>query len=785
MLGLYAAILFSPVQLEPMVQLYRGSQAGGGFGYWAVTDTFLDAARPEENFGRDPLLSGGPKKTILVRFGQIGEAMKGKRVKSAYLSLNKAFGEVPKFDSIGSVLGNWGEGPDRRGFQFPRYGQKRPDPKAKPVAPIGAATWKFRQGGRGGSTWDDAGASGLRDVKPIDSAHGSGTTDGFVIDGLGPAVQQMIDNPADNFGFAISFATNCEFFSGDTLRGPTLNIVYEDAPQDTGPDLAVGPIQDTESVKAAPTNGSTDTFTVNVKNIGASQSSGFDVVWRIRDREVKTLRVDKTLAPGASEAFTLEAPYEVDPLDHRRNPVQFVIRPLTTEANSTNNYTTFWMGGRNLLVESGHAYGLNSLGSFLGFDGAKGMVLSSIQWLNDVAFPQSKFAAFPEGSVERLNMILGPSELAAKLTLDPRADYFSHHFILSSLGLPDYSAQRMSNPPNPPVHNSLSGGGDTRDDDAMIPGVALPQDGWYSQALAGNPLPATSLLCRTDVGLLNTNLGKPVIDLAAVMPRLTLLKLMTPMGQPIAGAQVQFYPVADGKLGDVPYAQGTTTSQGTVKLAEREGTESAFGPLNNRAKDGIVLVKVTIGGASEVAWLPFWRVVDEAFRGGAATSIVELRVNLGDAGADETKNLSLNRIISDSSGATPAQLSVLVDDDPATTMELGGPQGQWVEIDLGRDRLVSEISFFLAQNDIWSSFDLMRFGTGQKIDDASPFAKEVFGDWAAMSRMEKFGTDWLIRYRGKAARMRTIRLVIPKDSKSIKVGEIRIFAANVSEPPSP
>lgn len=780
----------SPTTLE----LERGRLGIGETGYWAVSDTFLDASAPHANFGRDPILTAGPGRTVLIQFGDLHRAVGAdRRVVQAQLVLTPVFASSSELVSAGLVLAPWNEGPGRRGFQMVRPGSPAPDPNAKPATPPGAVSWKDRLGGRPATGWENEGAQGVRDVRPLPQVKLESTEGGLVLSGLQEAVQGWIDRPSQNFGLALRFAGPIDFASSDGLRGrPKLVVTTEplDPSQKTRrtAELQWGSL--TESVTTPtswPGQRSPVSFKVTLTNSGSELSSGYDVLWKVRGREARTERLATGLSPGQSRDHSLETEFTFDEQDRRLHPVQVEVVPLNSTTAGPGSALTYWMGGKTVSFRTSSRAELDAAAQKGGWKSGMEWFQAQVQWLNEVAFPQSKFGPFPEGVLERLNPTPRTEQAQAVAEFEFTADELGqiaqgkpltaevYRALRRALGAPSLlpeSSDLMSR--LLPVRPSLSGAGDTRDDDGLPPGMGLPEDGWFSSALLASPLAATNLLSRTDVGLLNAGVGQVRLNAAAAMPRLVIVRAVNAMGQTIPNAQIEAYAIREGKRSETPALTGRTSPSGTLSFPS--------GAANPFVGTDFLWVKATAGGTSDWTWLPAWRAMDESFRGSSAAAILELRFNLGTLAPDESKKLSLNRIVTDSANRLPAQLVALVDGDPKTATELKGGPGSWVEIDLGRDRLVAEIRLSLPRPQLWNEFDIVRFGTSQTAREAVPFARELFGAWAVQTRGQVVNEQTVLKVAGRAVPMRYVRILM-KSPESVSVSEIEIIGANAPEGP--
>src|SRR5688500_2973096 len=115
MLASLLALTLLPSSQTQTVTLYRGATVirdGVPVKYWQVEDTYLDPQKADTNFGGQGKLTGGDGKTVLIKFGDFGQAIgSNKRIKKASLTLTLYSGRVAPPRLVSQVLAPWGEGP--------------------------------------------------------------------------------------------------------------------------------------------------------------------------------------------------------------------------------------------------------------------------------------------------------------------------------------------------------------------------------------------------------------------------------------------------------------------------------------------------------------------------------------------------------------------------------------------------------------------------------------------------------------------------------------------------
>ncbi len=142
-----------------------------------------------------------------------------------------------------------------------------------------------------------------------------------------------------------------------------------------------------------------------------------------------------------------------------------------------------------------------------------------------------------------------------------------------------------------------------------------------------------------------------------------------------------------------------------------------------RIKEGTVgdfTFSISANGRSDSWKVPSTALSDAWARSQKPAVSIELPFNLPLFPITDETNLAQGKPVKDSAGSFPAQLIGLVDDNPETTYKL--PAYGWVEVDLGRDRLLGEIAF---AGDLPSKFRVKIYGTTDKIEDAFWWIDEV------------------------------------------------------------
>ena len=500
-----AAFLVSVLQAPVSITLQRGSS-----NVWNVQDTTLISSDPDTNFGGSTTLLGGPGRTILIRFGDISRLVPvGKKVASAALVFEQQAGSAPTLQSCSAVRLPWNEGP-RHTFSS---SFAAPDPKLKPKPPMGAATWRERQGQI--SAWDRPGGWGPKDARPIETAAVE-IHDALVsITGLAETVQSMATDPESNFGFALRFTSNLEFGSCESVKSrPRLEITLADSgPVDRKVDLALTGFSATDGVARA-----------TIFNAGSTAVANYSVTFRTEESEL-SVAATASLAPGATAV--LEHTVKPDAIRPQR------LQPITAR-----------------IVAAGDADSRND--SFTGYVSAKTVNCSQddARQFNETYLGESRFSFAPSGADTRVNFQQvegGPDGKEAMLAVY-RQLFGSAMDQLSKAG------------GGYPAYVGLSGWGDTRFD-GVVPGqIPLPVTPVSSAVFDVNPLVPSGLLNMTEVAYLNRDAAKPW----PVLPKTVILRVQDTLGRSLPGAKVTLTSRVGNE--EPAIAEVTTPDTGSVLL---------------------------------------------------------------------------------------------------------------------------------------------------------------------------------------------------------------------------
>ncbi|HJP82035.1 MAG TPA: hypothetical protein VJ835_00895 [Fimbriimonadaceae bacterium] len=741
------------------VDLFRGAKVNGT-GYWAVEDTYLTSASPDKSMGGLFTLEGGKGRTILIKFGDLESAIPaGAKISKATLYLSPSSSDRPVFQSIGMLKAPWGEGP-----MF-----SATPGEADPVK--WAATWKQRRSRK--TDWQQSGATGPEDVPPIPQATSSEHEKEISIENLADAVQSMRDRWFENHGFAINFSGPCEFYSSQSFAGkPRLVVEYTLAAPAAGPDLSVQWLQKVGS-------GEGTAYRAIVKNVGSAAAAPFGAQWTVGEKTGSRFDVSKSLAPGEETEVELKKAARADHTDHRLQPILFRVFPAAAEANSNND-----------------ALEIQEDAIPVGFTGAK-VSADPLQALarkvNDVYFAQSRFSYALEGVLDRIRLV--PDQESAQIDLDltggPSDTEIVRQLLTKLTGLASQDPKKTIVWEDQTVayedpFSGISGFGDTRNESLLPPGLPIVYIPVYSPLLEVRPLEPTDLLSGIEVAAINMALGKAGKIREGVLwdlPATIILRATDLNGNPLDGAELSFYQLDGDRLPDTPTQTVLTKNGGTVILESKDVQtgiidkdaihtlkRNPFGDLRSNGTNGTILIRALINGETEWGWIKAWQLADAFHRGNRAASIVDVRFNAPSGPLDRSQNLAKDRLVTDVAESLPAKLAALVDENVATSVELGDKPGDWIEIDLGRDRPIGEVQIHSSSMPL--KFDIQTYSTGQSAPTTEFWSKDLDSNWTRRNRGSR---DGYVPYRGKTTRSRYIRIVNRSGGKG-SLNEVKVYA---------
>ena len=707
------------------------------FAYWDCEDTTLDATDPDASRGGEATLVGGPSTTVLVRFGDLGRVLgRTRHIRKATLHFTLASGDHAGLTSVTRLLQPWGEGPYQTiNATLSLLGQATADGKqGKPLVPKMAATWKSRLYGSDGGAWQQPGAKGPLDGLKVPDASVVAAEKEVQIQGLASTFQWLADHPTNNHGIALNFSTPVEFYSAQAPLGrPRLELELDGGQAGSGPDLSV------ISIEKLPTGG----FQAHVKNVGDAPASGFESTWSFNGRVGSSVGHSEVLQPGQEIPVETSESIRGESGDHRGAIVQFDLKPTGPDANPANNGLLVFSQGRGIsfVFDSKVADLAKTQTNLDGSRSAEDWIQAQLRVFNETYLAQSHFSFAPDGCKERVfassvteskaGGSAANSEPVVHITAEMFADGgFSRSLakaVGAAIGLPNYDPMEVvarsgrvtvtgaSDRGTEDLYSGLMGGGDTRFD-GQIPGaISLAYEPSLTPDDAAPLAEPSGLLSMTDVYVLNSRLEKPVGGgIPSVAPHAVLLRARDILQRPLGGMALSFYQSVGSKIPDGPPTFKLTLNDSGLILIPNRDSGGIFGKLEPDASNGLLLVKADYHGISEWGWIKAWQVVDAFARGNVGAGIIDLSFNVPGSELEMDRDLASQKFVSDSTGQAADHLAAVVDGDGVKTISLGTKIGDWIEVDLGRDRTLADIRISAPADRFWQSFDVLLYGTGQR-----------------------------------------------------------------------
>lgn len=707
-----------------------------------IEDTFVDQTLPDVNFGRELVLVGGPNKAILIRFPELNyNSTTPRKVKSAKLVFTSNGGPVNVPSKISQMKVRWGEGPGRG--------------ENKAIKPVGSATWNAARFGDGGQRWDSGGAGGEQDARTV-TLQSSVEESKLVITGLESIVQGWIDDRSTNFGLRLQFDQATVLKSAEHLEGrPELQVEYE--PVATGSvDLAV--------TSLAPNSNGTS-WVATIKNVGTTETGG-RVTWIVNDKTVNTAEMGTTIAPGQTQTVSLPLPITPTTKDQRSNWIAARVTASSEDFFIANNGLEVPVLGVPIKIAGGDA------------DPLKYQDL--IREVNDHILAQSRSSFALDGSQVRIRLA-GEGETAATAQLegDTRKSQLTS-IVRALIPVGQFAVPPSGIFPYPTnIESHFGWFSDTRDDTGRIAALPMPALYWMPRISDDFNYPLSGLLSMGEQAILQYGLGKPHSEwIGGVqnMPKTVVLRCFDANAIPLANADIKVFQIAGDRLSAEPVYTLKTTRQGSTFLPSRvvgEAPGTPFGKVNPDGSNGWLLIQATLNGMTDSMWLPASALWAEHSRGNVGTATIECRFMLAPLTVDENENLALNKIVTDSKGRFPAELSALVDGNPATSVKFEQSDAPyWIEIDLGKDRTFCQIELCYSDG-LWEQFDIVTYNTTQSAASGFAWIREFGGTWQAQMRGKVVDGQSVIVYRANPNQTRYIRIV-PKTDRNVSLSEIRI-----------
>lgn len=738
-----------------------------------VEDTYLDRTQPDKNFGREPALLIGNGKVILLRFPHLAWTnTHGKKVAKARIILTSSRPNTIGSFSISRLTTKWYEGTGRT-IRF-----DRPDPTN---IPWGEATWNHSLTGRGGQKWDSGGANGIADRVTIGNATTKVEGDSYIIEGIEEAVQYQINVPHENFGFKIESAAEGSFFSGEfTEQRPRLEIEWEQIPLN-GPDIAIASLEPDLPTGDWPKDGAAITWKCAIKNIGTAAAPITNLTWRLPDGSTAASTITEPIEPGQAKVVSQVIPWKNDHTDHRKLWVTVDARSAQ-DIQTANNSLTVPMNALAVAIEADSSVHeqLKPL-----MEGGEPMLFfqNLISEFNGKVLPFSRSIRYPAGSTETLRLVMNPemADIRVQLTAETAA---TRTDILRAIGRALTPLTQASVIPlvpgqiDPLQPLPIGWIPDTRDDGLRISGLELPPFGWTPRREEQAPLWDNGLLSRIEVAFLENNLANRgqnrKINWNAIESGL-LVTALDPAGNALEGATVTAHKVVNGKPDQNPMATDRVMRSGVCYLMPdaKSGSRNGkfFDNIAPDASNAWLVIRATVAGESQDVWVPAWQLLDWHVRGNNSSPALELRFRLSNEAIDRNQDFAKDKVVVDSAGRFPAELAALTDNDPTTTIELF--PGQWLEIDITRDRVIASVEFDFIGEPL-NQFEVLVYNTSQDHTRARRWLKEEFGARITRIYGKSSSNGSTISFPAKSTTARYIRLVNQGES-AVKIGTMRVF----------
>lgn len=704
-----------------------------------AADTVIDRALPDGNAGREPILKVGDGRVLLIKFPELGTRVgSGKRVKSATLTFTLASSTTPQIVGASRLLKPWGEGGT---FSHPY--------DAEPAKAVqGDATWNSAMNGL--TRWGLSGARDEADAEPLSEVAATSESGAIVLRGLARAVQSFVDSPWNNFGLRLEFKGESAVMSADAFsNGPVLEVVFEDEPVKSGVNIVATMVSPDNAFDPIAQAGQTVHYSFYFSNLGTTASSSLTYFVSING-EKPTEHKTTGLAPKESGVASITATLPAKKSHPSHSRITVWIKSPEKDDDPSSNGLVYYPLGLNFTNQGGD------------LDHGRRLAAQMNEWI----LPLSKFGSAPYGCQERLNFVATDRyQIAAHL----ESAYDARALLTALTGLgPRLRAPYGGEPPvlaGVPAPAYLADSGqlgllpDTRDD-VLVPRVLPIPEGKFNSALDGGiPLQPRNLLSRTETNLLNALQGKVGAARRISwdnLPKNVMFKVTTRNSLVPSGMKLEMFQLVGGAFGSTPLFSTPVEQDGLAFMPLKSGMFAEDG------SNSWLLAVVTAGGGRSATWIPVWRFWDEFARGNKTTAMLEVPYDPTEGPKAKAENFALGRLVSDSRGRFPAQLSAVVDENESTALDLTSETGDyWIEVDLGRERAIAEIEVVF-DGEPWKRFQIVAYKSGQSVEAARIWAAENKGG----------GTS--LKYQVRADRARYVRFVVEGQSVA-KIKEIRLL----------
>ncbi len=739
----------------------RGAIASGGLRSWEIQDTFIDKQLPGNDFGRDPLLSAGPGKLVLLKFpGLERYVAPGYRIKSATLILRHALGSPPDIKRVGWVNDPWLEGWGRRGV--PANNPSILGSKSKILT-----CWNVRANPTEGTI----GWNGPTAEWPLGSQISDTKT---MIQGQ-DIIFDIPEIEANNYlmtsGYGASLAFDCisqtDFFSSDASQFRP-KLVLETEPlfttMMTKQDLTIVKVKEISEDTAKLTK-----WLIEVKNQGlaASQPTRIELSSYDGNRSLANL---KALAPG--ESISIESSIEtIGSSDPRLNSIELNVLPNGTEDNLKNNLIVIAPGSISVNYSASDAETrYSSVVKKWGYSSFSDFAQAVLNYTNQVVLKSSRFSFAPDGIAAQL--LLSPSSSGSKLnleltdkTLEQDAWQLTVRAFLTSSGL------KILEPPSGAIDSwqGIMLGGDTRDDLDIPTILGLSADPMFDPLQVLQPMSASDLLSATDAFLLQSGKANSASNGSDVFPKTTILRLLSSSNKLLSHAEVRLF---EGNS-QTPFSAMADSGSGVLTLPDRGGT---IFPNFTSFENASIRFEATKFGETAVTFLRGWQLIDAVARGSQEVALIPIPFRLPDVQVVRTTNIALEKSFQDEMNPNVAYQLVTDGDKTTGTVVAASNKKRTLILDLGKDRNVGEVELTVFSNVIWKEFQIRVQETGLSADRARLWSAEVDGSNALVRFGKESAGQTTIRYWGTPTVSRYITFEIPPTLQNVKICEVKVHS---------
>lgn len=393
------------------------------------------------------------------------------------------------------------------------------------------------------------------------------------------------------------------------------------------PDLTMAYV---ERVPAAPKPGEQVSLNIHIRNAGGAPSKPFECRVTIDDRQVASVKMGEMLAPGRETVLTAQATWpegqhaltiEVDPAAANSEIARWNNRRMEATRST----------GLSFQVAAGVIEAYEKSGGVLDTFSFHDWLAHHVNQINGI-FENARFPSCPLGVLERVHIqrvavgdvAAAPNALTIAATPMDERDESLLLEMLRHLGI------------TPPA------------DYASPLNACLVRDaaGAFVQRMHGEFAGGrcvSRLLSEPAAAYLNRTLGQTRARGAQQfdLPRICVLDIRGNDGRALSGVQVELYQrQADGPLAgyitDDKVAVGNSDAEGRFELPNRESPPhpaNPFGALDAAGRSGLMLARLSHGGAEEFHFLSVEAFNVAALRRPNQTYAHVIRTNFSGTGA--------------------------------------------------------------------------------------------------------------------------------------------------------